>query len=75
MTARSPADVIRGALRVQGTPHPDIESQAVIAALTGHGYDIKLKPKTKTAPRRDCPHHPGTETPGGVCPSCGPTGD
>jgi hypothetical protein len=71
MTTRTPAEVIAGALRVQGTPHPDTAALAAVAALKGHGYEIKPNPKN-TPRRRDCTEHPYTETPGGTCPSCGP---
>lgn len=68
------ADVITGALRVQGTPHPAVETKAVLQALDGHGYEIRLKPKTNER-RHDCRQHPDIETPNGICPICGPTGD
>lgn len=67
--AAAPEDIITATLQRQGDAGPAYQARAVIADLTGHGYVIKRNPKTATI-RRDCTEHPGTETPGGNCPSC-----
>lgn len=73
-TGADPLKVIAATLRLDPAADPDWLATKVISDLAGHHLVIARNPKT-AAPRRDCKTHPGTETPGGICPSCGPTGD
>lgn len=63
MTARSPAEVIAGALRVQGDQHPDIDAKAVMAALKGHGYRIVRDTAREIT---YCPIHTSSKMPCGI---------
>lgn len=73
-----PKTLLAGPLHRAGIPNAELLAGEQLALLRGnHLLTDTPRRGTKTKPgtaviRRDCPAHPDTETPGGVCPSCGP---
>lgn len=77
MTA-DPKMLLAGPLHRAGIPNAELLATEQLALLRGNhllaedGTRRPAKTKPAASIRRDCAEHPGTETPGGRCPSCGP---
>jgi hypothetical protein len=70
-----PKTLLAAPLHRANVPNAELLAGEQLALLRGN-HLLADDPPSRRKPaarevRRDCPHHPGTETPGGLCPTCG----